>query len=128
MGKHKKSLKERKQVKATVKYLAYAPNDRIGRAVLAASPPGVVRAIANAALNARENPSVVLSPGTKELFRTYSRSFDLLSRPDVPLEQKRKHLIQKGGAFPILIPLLTSVLGSLGSAVISRVFNRNSEQ
>ena len=134
MGKPKPKSKskskfsnERKSLKRTVKFLAHAPNPRIAKAILRQAHPGVVRAIANAALNAQRNPAVKLSPADRTLFAAYPRTFDILTDKHRKLEDKRKHLLQKGGAFPIVIPLLASVLGSLGSAVISKVFNKQPE-
>lgn len=126
-SKSKQRQKQLKVVKRTVKYLSHSPSNKITRAILSTAPTGVVRAIANAALNAQQNQEVKLSPAERNLFSTYSRSFDILTDANKTEEQKRKHLLQRGGALPLVVPLLASVLGSLGSAVISRVFNRSTE-
>jgi hypothetical protein len=117
----KKSERQKKVLKRTVKYLAVAPNSAIVREVLSSAPDAVIRSIANAALNAQQG-DVKLDPNSKALFRKYSRSFDILSDRNISVKNKRKHLLQKGGALPIVVPLLATVLGSLGSAFISRVF------
>ena len=119
------SKNKQKTLKSTIKFLANTPNEKVARVVLSQAPDQVVQAIANCALNAQRNPSVVLSPSTRNLFRTYSKSFELLTDRHRSIDQKRKHLTQKGGAFPIVLPLLASALGSLGSAVISKLFNRD---
>ena len=121
MGKSK-TVKKRKTVSSTVKYLSFAPNTEVARAVIAGADDNVVRAIANAALNAQQNPAVRLSPSNRELFRRYAPSFDILTSRDHSIAQKRRHILQKGGALPIIVPILASVLGSLGSAFISRAF------
>ena len=121
----KTSNRKNKVTKSTLKYLAFAPDNKVSRAVLSTAPDTVVRAIANAALNAQQNPSVVLSPDTRNLFQHYSKSFDLLTNRNTPIGQKRKHLLQKGGAFPILAPILASVLGSIGSGFISKLVGGN---
>ena len=87
-------------------------------------PEGVIRAISNAALNLQQNPDVTLDPATRDLFSTYSRSFGILTDRKISIENKRKHLTQKGGALPFLGPLLGSALLSIGSGFISRIFNR----
>ena len=92
--------------------------------ILAASPDGVIRAIAKAALNVQRNPTVKLDAATSNLFSTYSRSFDILTDRNLSIERKRKHLTQKGGAIKFLVSLLGSALFSLGSGFISRLVDR----
>ena len=123
-SKSKKARRELKKVKHTGKFLFRSPYSKITRAILAASPDGVICAIANAALNVQRNPAVKLDPATRYLFSTYSRSFNILTDCNLSIERKRKHLTQKGGAIPILLPLLGSALFSLGSEFISRIFDR----
>ena len=127
MGKSK-SKKEQKRLGSTIKYLSFAPNTEVARAVIAGADDKVVRAIANAALNAQQNPAVRLSPADRDLFRRNSHSFDYLASQKHSVKQKRKHILQKGGALPLVIPILASVLGSLGSAFISRAFGGNKEE
>ena len=71
MGKSK-SKKEQKRLGSTIKYLSFAPNTEVARAVIAGADDKVVRAIANAALNAQQNPAVRLSPADRDLFRRNS--------------------------------------------------------
>ena len=115
-----KARRELKKVKHTVKLLSHSPDSKITRAILAASPDGVIRAIANAALNVQRNPVVKLDPATRNLFSTYSRSFEIHTDRNLSIERKRKHLTQKGGAIPFLLPLLGSALFSLGIGFIFR--------
>ena len=84
----------------------------------------MIRAVSNAALNLQRKSSEKLDPATRNLFQTYSRSFDILTDHKIPIAQKRKHITQKGGAIPILGPFLSTALISLGSGFISRIFNR----
>jgi hypothetical protein len=121
----KTTKKQKDTLKRTVKYLSVAPSTIIVREVLKSAPDSVIRSIANAALNAQQG-DVKLDPHTKSLFRNHSKSFEILTNRNIPINNKRQHLIQKGGALPIVVPLLASVLGSLGSAVISRIFQSNS--
>ena len=85
---------------------------------------GVIRAIANAALNFQQNPDVKLDLATRNLFFTYSRSFGILTDRKISIKNKRKHLTQMGGSLPFLGPLLGSALLSIGSGFISRIVNR----
>ena len=133
MGKGRKtSLEQRKAVKHTVNYLSHKQDPVTVQAVLQSAPDPVIRAIANAALNAREG-EVQLTPAQKRLFCAYAHTFDVLCDRGLSLEDKRRHLLsrsppaskgvdQSGGAFPIaglVVPLLASVLGSVGSSFIS---------
>ena len=65
-----------------------------------------------------------LDPATRNLFSTYSRSFGILTDRKISIENKRKHLTQKGGALPLLDPLLGSALLSIGSGFIYRILKR----
>ena len=127
-SKSKKVRRELKKAKHTIKFLSHSPENRITRAILASAPDALIRAISNAALNVQQNPDVKLDAATRNLFSSYKRSFDILSDRKISVEQKRKHLTQKGGAIPFLAPLLASALVSIGSGFISRIFNRSDEQ
>ena len=48
------SKTQSKVVKLTIKFISVAPDSEVVRAVLLIAPDGVIRAISNAALNARE--------------------------------------------------------------------------
>ena len=80
--------------------------------------------MANAALNLQQNPDVKLDLATGNLCSTYSRSFGILTDCKILIENKRKHLTQKGGALPLLGPLLGSALLSIGSEFITSIFNQ----
>ena len=131
MAKSRKSIAHSKTIKHTVKYLSHAPNVAAVLAVLKSAPNGVIEAIANAALNARQG-DVQLTPAQKKLFRAHTQSFDLLTDRHRSIAEKRQHLLshsrnasqQEGGAFPIaalVVPLLSSVIGAIGSEFISRL-------
>ena len=124
-SKLKKARRELKKVKYTVKFVSYSLDSKITRAIISeASPDGVIRAITNAALNVQRNLAVKLDPATRNLFSTYSRSFDILTDRTLSIERNRTHLTQKAGAIPFLVPLFGSALFSLGSGFISRIFDR----
>ena len=141
MGNGHKSLNQHKAVKSTVKFLAHASDPVTVQAVLKSAPDPVIRAIANAALNAREG-DVQLTPAQKRLFRAYARKFDVLCDRQLSIADKRRHLFsrpraasqgadQTGGALPIaalVVPLLASVLASVGSSFISRLTGHTSSE
>jgi hypothetical protein len=126
-SKSKKVRRELKTVKHTVKYLSHGPENKIVRAILASSSDALIKAISNAALNVRQNPTLKIEPANRNLFSSYSRTFDILANRGIPIESKRKYLKhQKGGALG-LIPILLSTALSIGSGFVSRLFNRGSE-
>ena len=86
----------------------------------------MIRAIANAALNAREG-DVTLKPHEKNIFRKHRQHIDTLIDRQVPLDRKRELLLQRGGALPVVVPLITSVLALLGSEFISRLIRGDNE-
>ncbi|MCP6769303.1 hypothetical protein NL529_31095, partial [Klebsiella pneumoniae] len=84
-------------VKRTIKYLASAPDSNVVRAVLEKAPDGVIRAISNAALNAREG-EVQIPPHLKHILRYRNKHFDILTDYRQPIANKRRLILQKGGA------------------------------
>lgn len=122
MGKRKNNTA--KVVKRTVKYLSVAPDTSIVKSILQRAPDGVIRAISNAALNARSG-EVNVPPHLRSIFRKYNHHFDILTDKRRPLKQKRRLLIQQGGILPIIAPLIATVLGSIGGEFISRIFRKN---
>ena len=126
-GSHQRKKKNQtKIVKRTIKYLASAPDSNVVRTVLDKAPEGVYKAISNAALNAREG-EVHIPPHLKHLFRHHSKHFDILTDTQRPLAHKSRLILQQGGALPIIVPLIATVLGSLGGEFISRIFRKNNE-
>lgn len=125
-SKQRKRKNQTRTVKRTIKYLASAPDSNVVRAVLEKAPDGVIRAISNAALNAREG-EVQIPPHLKHLFRHHNKHFDILTDYRQPLANKRRLILQQGGALPIVVPLLATVLGSIGGEFISRLFRKNDE-
>ena len=126
MGKRRTKSKTNKIVKRTIKYLSVAPDIDIVQQTIQKAPKGVIRAIANAALNAREG-DVTLKPHEKSLFRKHRQHIDTLIDRQVPLDRKRELLLQRGGALPVVVPLITSVLATLGSEFISRLIRGDNE-
>ena len=85
-------------------------------------------------MNARQK-EVQIPAHLKPLIRQYSKHIDTLIDRRHPVEFKRQLLIpgrgdsgQTGGALPIGVPLLATVLGSLGKEFISRILRRNDGQ
>ena len=126
-GKSKRARHNKNQViKRTIKFIACSPGPDIERRILKRSPDGVIKAIANAALNVREG-DIVLTPAQQLLFSNKHKVFDQLVDKSKSLVYKRNLILrQKGGAFPLIVPILQSALLGLGSAFITRLFNSNS--
>ena len=131
--RQQKRKNQTKLIKRTIKFLASGPNINVVRAALDKAPAGVIRGVCNAAVNARQG-EVQIPAHLKQLFRQYSKHIDTLINRRHPVEFKRQLLItgggrgQKGGALPIVVPLLATVLGSLGGEFISRILTRNDGQ
>ena len=113
-----------KVVKRTIKFISVAPDSEVVRSVLLRAPDGVIRAISNAALNAREG-EVRIPRRLKQLFSKYHRHISYLTDRRRPLADKRRLLVQRGGVLPIIAPLIATVLGSIGGEFISRLFHKN---
>ena len=120
----KKLSNKQKVIKRTIKFLSVAPDSKIVKSVLKTAPDAVIRAISNAALNARQ-VAVAVTPNIKHLFRQHNNHFDYLIDKRKPIASKRRLILQTGGALPIIIPLLATVLGSIGGEFISRILRQN---
>ena len=107
-SKSKKIRRELKKVKHTLKFLSHGPENKIVRAILASSSDALIKAISNAALNVQQNPRLKIQPANRNLFSTYSRTFDILTNRGIPIEVKRKFLKQQVGGAIRLIPILLS--------------------
>jgi hypothetical protein len=58
-----------------------------------------------------------------DLFRNHRHHFDVLADPQVSITRKRDLITQqRGGFLPLVVPLIATVLGSLGAEFISRAF------
>jgi len=124
MSKHRRSNNSNTVVKRTVKYLSVASDPKLVRTVLQKAPDGVIRAISNAALNAREG-DVRIPPHLRRVFGKFHKHIDNLVDRRRPLAEKRRILVQRGGFLPIIAPLIATVLGSVGGEFISRIFRKN---
>jgi hypothetical protein len=116
------SARKLKTVKHTVKFLSHAHEPALTRSIIHHAPPEVVKAISNAALNALKG-DISLHPANRKIFSQHRKSFEVLTNRQIPLAQKKNYLVRQKGGFsflPILAPLLGTVLGSIGSAFISR--------
>ena len=122
----KRTSNKQKVVKRTIKFLSVAPDSKVVKAVLQKAPEAVIRAISNAALNARQG-AVAVPPHLKLLFRQHNHHFDSLIDRKRPIALKRRLILQTGGALPIIVPLLATVLGSIGGEFISRLFRKNDQ-
>ena len=125
---------QNKLLKRTIKFLASGPEINVVRATLEKAPVEVIRGVCNAAVNARQG-EVIIPPHLKPLFRQHSDHIDILIDRQQPLEFKRQLLTigvgdgkhQKGGALPIVVPLLATVLCSLGGEIVFSILRRSND-
>ena len=122
--KHK--FNKLKAVKRTIKFLFVAPDLEVVRAVMKKSPNAVIGAISNGALNCRPG-AVHIAPQLIPFVRHHNHYFDYLVDCRKSIPSKRHLIFQEGGAFPIIIPLLATVLGSIGEEFISRLMRSNAQ-
>lgn len=115
MGKTKKH----KRTKAYLKFLSECESKKCACSVLRTAPPEVIKSICNAALNVQQNKKLHLSDKQRKFFRTHKRKINTLTSGSKSIEQQRK-VLQSGGAFPLLGPLLSIALPALGSLLFAR--------
>ena len=108
-------------LKNTVKFLSFCQDNHIHIDILSRAPPNVIKGICKAALNCQSGP-VPLTKGQKQVLRRHRKVIDTLVRREVPLERKRKVLVQHGGGIAeVIIPIiLSTVLGALGSKLFKK--------
>ena len=111
-------------VKRYIKFLAVALDLEVVRAVINKAPKEVIAAISNAAFNGRQG-AIHIPTHLIPLFQRHKHNFDYLVNRSKSISSKRHLILQKGGALPIVVPLLATVLGSLGGEFISRFLRNN---
>ena len=120
MGKARKQSKQGKRalIKRYIKLLAVNPDPVQNLALVKNAPDDVIKTICNAAYNVTHG-SIPLKPKQKTFFRKYKAPISKLVEQGPSITQKRKTLVQKGGAF-FLPMLLSAVLSTLGSALFQK--------
>ena len=111
-------------VKRTIKIFSVEPDLEVVRAVIKKSPNAVIGDISNVALNCHQG-AVHIPPHLIPLFRRHNNHFDYLVDRKKSIPSKRHLILQKGGALPIIVPLLAKFLGSIGGEFISRLMRKN---
>ena len=97
--KHATSNKDRHVIKRTIKFIACSPGTDIEQRLLKRAPDGVSKAIANAALNVRED-DIAITPAKRLLFSNKYKIFDQLGDKNKGLIYTRNLILrQKGGYF-----------------------------
>ena len=111
-------------VKRTIQFLSVAPDLEVVRAVIKKSPNAVFGAIFNWALNCGHG-AVHIPQHLIPLFIGHNNHFDYLVDRKTSIPSKRHLILQKGNALPIIVPLLATVLGSIGGEFISKLMSKN---
>ena len=107
-------------VKRTIKFLFVAPDLEVVQTVIKKAANAVIGAISNGALNCRQG-AVHIPPHLITLFRRHIKHFNYLVDRKKSILSNRNLILQKGGALPIIAPLLVTVFGSIGGEFISRL-------
>ena len=97
---------------------------KIARAVLQNAQKEFYTAISNAALNARQG-AVGIPLHLIPFLRHHNHHFDSLCDCRKSILFKQHLILQKGGAFPIIVSLLATMLGSIGGEFIMRLLHKN---
>jgi len=108
-------------LKDTIKFLSFCQDKRIHKDILSRAPPNVIKRICDAALNVREG-QVILSKKQKQVLARHRKTIEKLLTKSVPLERKRRVLVQQGGGIAaVIIPvILSAVLEALGSKLFKK--------
>ena len=108
-------------VKNTIKFLSFCQDPHIHKEILSRAPANVIKGICNSTLNCGCG-DIKLSGRQKRVLRPHRKFISGLINKEIPLEHKRKILVQHGGGIAaIILPIiLSSVLGTLGSALFKK--------
>ena len=110
-----------KYLKHAIKWIGDGQHPLALRAFLKTAPDGVIKAVANAALNAKRGP-IPLSPKLKKYFAKHDRQIKYLINPSKPVSSKRRYLLQRGSGIGavlgLLAPLISTVISTIGSKFI----------
>ena len=106
-------------IKRAVKLLAVCKDPEVRSKILSRAPDQLVKTICNAVLNL-ERGDIALSKAQKKSFAKHRAQIAKLTSPSFSVPTKRKILLQKGGFFPLIPLLLSTVLPSIGSALFNR--------
>ena len=119
-----KRYNQSKVVKRYIKFLSLSFDTEVVLIVLQKALDSVIRAICNAALNAREG-DVRIPPHVKHIFAKYHQHIHRFTVRRCPLVEKRRLLVQRGGVLPIIAYLIATVLAPINGEFISRLFHKN---
>ena len=115
----KPRAKGNSQVPDYIRLIASVRKPNFTRVLVKEAPPGVIKSISDAALNAMHGRGVKLSAHNRSRFSKQRRIFKLLASPSIALEKKRKVLVGRG--FLALLPmLLSTVLGAIGPGLFRK--------
>lgn len=89
------------------------------RRLLKSVSPALIRTLAQIAANVLHG-NIRLTPVQKKQLGRYKKTLRALKHKYTNVERKRKQLIQHGGFLPLLLPLITGVVGGLINRAISK--------
>ena len=125
-SKLKRTSNKLKVVKRTIKFLSVAQDLEVVRTVIKKAPNAVIGAISNSTVNCRQG-AVHIPQHLIPLYRRHIKHFDYFVDRKKSIPFKQHLILQKGGALPIIVPLVATVLGSIGGEFISRLMRINNE-
>ena len=107
------------QIPGYIHLLANVRKPNFTRVLVKEAPPGVIKTISDAALNAMHGGGVKLSAHNRSRFSKQRSIFKLLASPTIALEKKRKVLVGRG-FLALLAMLLSTVLGAIGPGLFRK--------
>ena len=115
VNKKRKSTGRKTLIKRYIKLIAASPDPVQNLALIKNCPDDVLKTVCNAAINVTHGKAVHLTPKQKSVFRKYKDPISKLVHPDISLSQKRRQLVQHGGAFflPLLLSTALPILANL---------------
>ena len=107
-------------LKNTIKLLSFCEDPKIQKEILSRAPDNVIKRICDATLNVQRGP-VHLTKRQKQVLARNRQLISKLVNKDIPLHTKRRQLVQTGGQWAQIVPIiLSTVLQALGSTLFQR--------
>lgn len=115
---NRKALSGKQITKRFVKFLSVVRSPTLFKSTVKAAPDQVIKTLCNAALTARKS-NLQFGKGRLAKIKRNRTSIYKLTDPKIPLKKKRTILVQ-GGGFAWLPLILSTVLGTVGSALFNK--------
>lgn len=124
MGRKARKGSTPERDRTILKFLSIWNDPKVTRDIVRKAPNNVIKSIVNAVLNIQRSEHLRghIEPGLKRKLAKHRRQIARITNQGGSLEKRRQLILQHGGQFLSLLPiLLSTVLSTLGPAVLPKI-------